>query len=67
MPSADTPAPQVDINVSLVRQLVSAQFPQWAGLPIKPVKVDGWDNRTFRLGEEMTVRLPSAERYSPLE
>jgi aminoglycoside phosphotransferase (APT) family kinase protein len=23
----------------------------------------GWDNRTFRLGEEMLVRLPSAERY----
>jgi aminoglycoside phosphotransferase (APT) family kinase protein len=25
----------------------------------------GWDNVTFRLGEEMTIRLPSAELYVP--
>ena len=54
----------MDINVSLVGQLVAAQFPQWAGLPIKPVEFDGWDNRTFRLGEAMAVRLPSAEAYT---
>ena len=45
-------------------RLVAAQFPQWADLPIKPAESDGWDNRTFRLGEDMSVRLPSAERYS---
>ncbi len=43
----------MDINVSLVGQLVTAQFPQWADLPIKPVEFDRWDNRTFRLGEEI--------------
>ena len=64
MPFGDTPATKVDINVSLVGQLVTAQFPQWADLPIKPVEFDGWDNRTFRLGEDMAVRLPSAECYS---
>jgi aminoglycoside phosphotransferase (APT) family kinase protein len=53
-----------DINVSLVVQLVSAQFPQWANLSIKPVELSGVDNRTFRLGEEMLVRLPSAEAYT---
>jgi aminoglycoside phosphotransferase (APT) family kinase protein len=58
------PATKVNINVSLVGQLVTAQFPQWADLPIKPVAFDGWDNRTFRLGKEMAVRLPSAERYT---
>lgn len=63
MRAGNTPATKVDINVSLVGQLVTAQFPQWADLPIKPVDFGGWDNRTFRLGEEMTVRLPSAERY----
>ncbi len=52
-----------DINVSLVARLVAAQFPQWADLPIRPVAFSGWDNRTFRLGEDMSVRLPSAERY----
>ena len=65
MPSSDMPATKVDINVSLVGQLVTAQFPQWADLPIKPVEFDGWDNRTFRLGEDMIVRLPSAEAYTP--
>ncbi len=64
MPSGDTPATKMDINVSLVGQLVTAQFPQWADLPIKPVEFDEWDNRTFRLGEDMSVRLPSAEWYS---
>jgi aminoglycoside phosphotransferase (APT) family kinase protein len=58
------PATHVDINVSLVRQLVAAQFPQWADLPIKPVAFGGWDNRTFHLGEDMSVRLPSAAGYA---
>ncbi len=64
MPSSDMPATKVDINVSLVGQLVTAQFPQWADLPIKPAEFDGWDNRTFRLGEDMSVRLPSAACYA---
>jgi aminoglycoside phosphotransferase (APT) family kinase protein len=62
--SDDKPAEKVDINVALVRRLVSAQFPQWADLPIKPVQFGGWDNKTFHLGEEMSVRLPSAQGYS---
>lgn len=57
-------AGEVNIDVSLVRRLVDAQFPQWADLPIKPVEFDGWDNRTFHLGEDMTVRLPSAAPYA---
>ncbi|WP_437303080.1 aminoglycoside phosphotransferase family protein [Sorangium sp. So ce388] len=51
------------IDVALVSRLVAAQFPQWADLPIRPVAWDGWDNRTFHLGERMKVRLPSAEGY----
>jgi aminoglycoside phosphotransferase (APT) family kinase protein len=53
------------IDASLVRRLIGAQFPRWADLPVKPVAVGGWDNRTFHLGEHMTVRLPSAEGYVP--
>ncbi len=53
------------IDASLVRRLVRAQFPQWADLPVTPVEFGGWDNRTFRLGEDMTVRLPSDEGYTP--
>jgi aminoglycoside phosphotransferase (APT) family kinase protein len=55
---------KLDIDVSLVGRLVTTQFPQWAHLPIRTVEFDGWDNRTFRLGEHMTVRLPSAAAYA---
>ncbi len=51
------------INTSLVRRLVDSQFPQWKDLPIEPVTTSGWDNRTFHLGKEMSVRLPSAADY----
>jgi aminoglycoside phosphotransferase (APT) family kinase protein len=54
-----------EITESLVHQLVAAQFPQWADLPVTRVVPGGWDNRTFRLGEDMLVRLPSAEGYVP--
>ncbi|ANF31324.1 acetyltransferase [Leifsonia xyli] len=58
-------APEVRprIDVALVRRLVDAQFPEWRGLSVRPVEHDGWDNRTFRLGDELSVRLPSAEGY----
>jgi len=56
---------EINIDAALVRQLLAAQFPRWAGLPVRPVELDGWDNATFRLGEDMSVRLPSAEAYAP--
>jgi aminoglycoside phosphotransferase (APT) family kinase protein len=49
----------------LVSRLVATQFPQWAHLPVAPVELDGHDNRTFRLGDELLVRLPSADAYAP--
>lgn len=54
---------KADITPELVARLVATQFPQWAGLPVRPVDVDGWDNATFRLGEHMSVRLPSSPDY----
>jgi aminoglycoside phosphotransferase (APT) family kinase protein len=56
---------KAEITADLVARLVREQFPQWAGLPVRPVEADGWDNATFRLGEDMSVRLPSAEAYVP--
>jgi aminoglycoside phosphotransferase (APT) family kinase protein len=59
------PAPQrITVDVEQVRELVASQFPQWAGLPVRPVPDGGWDNRTFHLGDEMTARLPSAAEYA---
>ncbi|SFP91456.1 Predicted kinase, aminoglycoside phosphotransferase (APT) family [Mesorhizobium sp. NFR06] len=52
------------IDTDLVRRLVDAQFPKWRDLPVGPVAFSGWDNRTFHLGDAMTVRLPSAAPYS---
>jgi aminoglycoside phosphotransferase (APT) family kinase protein len=52
-----------DITIGLVSRLVRTQFPEWAQLPVRPVEADGWDNATFRLGETMSVRLPSADHY----
>jgi aminoglycoside phosphotransferase (APT) family kinase protein len=51
------------ITPELVSRLVAAQFPHWADLAVTPVELDGWDNTTFRLGEELAVRLPSAASY----
>jgi aminoglycoside phosphotransferase (APT) family kinase protein len=65
MTTGETLADEVDIDAALVRRLVSTQFPRWAHLPITPAVPQGWDNRTFRLGANMSVRLPSAERYEP--
>lgn len=53
----------IAIDVALVARLVASQHPRWADLPVRAVPHQGWDNRTFRLGEELSVRLPSAEGY----
>lgn len=53
-----------NISLSLVKELIEKQFPQWAHLPVRPVSASGWDNRTFHLGDDMSIRLPSAERYT---
>jgi aminoglycoside phosphotransferase (APT) family kinase protein len=55
---------QLMIDVPLVRRLIGTQFPQWKDLPVRPVALSGWDNRTFHLGEEMLVRMPSATEYA---
>lgn len=52
------------INAGLVRRLIATQFPEWAHLPVNPVEPGGWDNRTFHLGDSMSVRLPSAAAYA---
>lgn len=54
---------KIEIDSVLVKNLIAEQFPQWKDLPIRPVSHSGWDNRTFHLGENMLVRLPSAACY----
>jgi len=52
-----------DINTSLVEQLIKAQFPSWAHLPVSEAIPNDWGNRTLRLDDEM-FGCPSTERYS---
>ncbi|MFD6624406.1 aminoglycoside phosphotransferase family protein [Streptomyces diastaticus] len=52
-----------DITTDVVRALIAEQFPEWSDLPVTPVDPQGWDNRTFRLGDELAARLPSGESY----
>lgn len=52
---------EVDIDAELVTRLIAAQFPQWATLPVRAVTESGTDNVTFRLGTDLSVRLPRTE------
>jgi aminoglycoside phosphotransferase (APT) family kinase protein len=49
-----------EVTADVAARLVAAQFPQWAGLPVTPVAVGGYDNTTFRLGDKLSVRFPRA-------
>lgn len=49
---------EADIDESLVRKLLSEQFPQWANLSIALVQSAGTDNAIYRLGTDKCVRLP---------
>lgn len=50
-----------EISVSLVRKLISGQFPAWAHLRIQPVQSAGTDNAIYRLGDELAIRLPRVD------
>jgi aminoglycoside phosphotransferase (APT) family kinase protein len=58
MPAAKMHANEVETDVDLVRRLIAAQFPHWAGLPIQPVPSAGTDNALYRLGVDMVARMP---------
>jgi aminoglycoside phosphotransferase (APT) family kinase protein len=55
----------IAIDTALVRRLIARQFPHWSHLSVAPVQDGGNDNRTFRLGDRMSVRLPSSLQYAP--
>jgi len=52
---------ELDVEIPLVRLLVAAQFPEWADLPLERVLPAGTDNAIFRLGDDMSLRLPRIE------
>jgi aminoglycoside phosphotransferase (APT) family kinase protein len=48
---------ELDIDDELVRELVDEQFPQWADLPLIRAG-DGTVNVIYRLGSDLSIRLP---------
>ncbi|MFI7382365.1 aminoglycoside phosphotransferase family protein [Streptomyces sp. NPDC049813] len=56
---------EADIDATLVRALVDAQFPRWSGLPLRHVDAHGTSNVLFRLGEAYVVRLPRVSGAAP--
>src|SRR5687767_4273564 len=60
----DMPDCPVTLTAGLVSALVQQQFPPWANRAVTPIEPGGWDNRTFRLGDDLLVRLPSHARYA---
>jgi len=51
-------ADEVHVDQRLVRRLLAAQFPQFAGLPLTIVEPWGTDNGIWRLGDDLVIRLP---------
>lgn len=52
------------IDEALVARLISDQFPSGRICRSSPRRRRWWDNRTFRLGDALIVRLPRAEGYA---
>lgn len=49
---------EVFVDVDVVRELVDAHFPAWAGLPISPIASEGTDHNIYRLGSDLAIRWP---------
>ncbi len=53
-----------NITLALVSKLIADQFSEYAHLPVTPVEKQGHDNRTYKLGENMLVRMPTTKTYA---
>jgi aminoglycoside phosphotransferase (APT) family kinase protein len=57
---------RVAIDQARVGRLIAKQFPEWADLRITEIRADGTDNRIYRLGDDMVVRLPRLPRAAEM-
>lgn len=51
------------INLTTAQKLIEQHFPQWKHLPITEVSPQGHDHRSFRLGSNRLMRIPSHSTY----
>ncbi|HEY7584414.1 MAG TPA: aminoglycoside phosphotransferase family protein [Acidimicrobiia bacterium] len=61
----EEPPAEFEIDEALVSALLATQHPDLAGLSLQSVG-SGWDNAIFRLGKELSVRLPRRSLSVPL-
>jgi aminoglycoside phosphotransferase (APT) family kinase protein len=52
------------LSSKLAKKLIAIQFPEYADLTIAEVEQQGHDNRTYRIGDSMLIRMPTAESYA---
>lgn len=65
MVKSSTPPAETPIDEALVARLLAEQHPDLAGLPLR-LAATGWDNATYRLGDDLAVRLPRIAAAAPL-
>lgn len=61
---SDTPVADIAADEDLVARLLAEQHPDLTGEP--RLVSDGWDNRLFRLGDALAVRIPRREAAAHL-
>jgi aminoglycoside phosphotransferase (APT) family kinase protein len=59
------PPATVEVTAAVVRRLIRQQRPDLGGRSLVRI-ANGWDNVTFRLGDELAVRLPRRPEAVPL-
>lgn len=52
------------ITIELAKKLISTQFPEYTGLTVTEVEQQGHDNRTYRVGDDMLIRMPTTDSYA---
>jgi aminoglycoside phosphotransferase (APT) family kinase protein len=55
---------EIDIDEFLVERLMTAQFPQFANLPIHAMQSTGTVNAIYRLGDHFCARFPLLESWA---
>src|SRR5690606_41789638 len=45
-------------DADLARRLLAEQCPEWAGLPLRQVRHHGTDHDVYRVGDDLSLRLP---------
>ena len=55
------------VDAVLVRRLLRSQFPQWSDRVLRRVPSTGTVNAIYRLGDDLSVRLPRTERWHDID